>query len=145
MAWTQEQLDSWHSRFPPDAVYAGRLATIRAQGLRCRLWPETLQGGLCAVRLEPLPGWVRLATVDPESPFHVSLCFAQELDDDRRRDWAELTTTLAGRDVTLVVSWFGSGGTAYLDEGLCPLASLPVVQRLHQHGWYSKRGLHVSL
>ena len=50
----------------------------------------------------------------------------------------------SGRDAILHISWMGCGGAAFLDES-DELAQDWDISWLHSRGWYSDRGLHISL
>ena len=78
-----------------------------------------------------------------ETPWHITIDFSNRWN---RRDMQRLIERYSTfQEYTLVGQISGSGGSFQLDRHRCEIASDPLVQQLHDAGYYGNRGLHISL
>ena len=78
-----------------------------------------------------------------ETPWHITIDFSNS---GNRRDMQRLIAKYSTfKEYTLVGQISGSGGSFQLDRHRCEIASDPLVQQLHDAGYYGNRGLHISL
>ena len=138
MSWQDEDVP-WADRAPSDRVFKARRAWFLEHGMLAKVSPWRSHD-LLGLKIEPKS---TLLHVPPNrtTPWHVSVAFEPVEDDLRKaflRDWNPF------REVRLQFKSIGWNGVAELDPRTDPVASNPVVRRMHQASWYASRPLHIT-
>ncbi len=85
-------------------------------------------------------------TINPWVQWHVSLCFSSD-PAYTENDLAYIMEMFHGTDLILQIEWAHrpTGSMLRLDTRRDPIASDPIVQKLHALGSYRNRDIHVSM
>jgi len=91
-------------------------------------------------------GMMQFPTTKPpnsETPWHITIDFYNRWN---RRDMDRLIEKYSTwKEYTLVGQLSGSGGSFQMDRHRCEIASDPLVQQLHDAGYYGDRPIHMSI
>ena len=131
--------NEWH------ADWEDREEALIANGMPVHIKGASLEDDFLAIHVDIAEDILIRPHAARGFPLHLSIGF--------KSDWSEgyaeaavdsINSRWKGVDTVLKISWFGAGGTAFLaaDE---PLAQDYDVAWFYARGWYSDRGLHISL
>jgi hypothetical protein len=163
--WPNE-FDTWEQRRWPTFDYDWVWSHIKEEGVGVRcdvVWlttVETTKGSgdpesqLLAIKVTPLRGEFFPMRRPPHQwmPWHVSICYRTDKDEHgnliwTRDDLAHLLRKFDGTEqhLWLADSDWPTGSVLELNEEWDPIASDPIVQKLHSKGYYYKRKIHISM
>ena len=122
-----------------------RRDAILERGLPARILGAELEGEFLSVHLNIEEVYLIRPHNVRGFQLHITIGYKTDWADGFAESGADnINGRWRGREVVLKISWFGSGGTAFLAED-DDLAMDYDLAWLYARGWYSDRGLHVSL
>ena len=138
MSWQDEDVP-WAERSPPDRIFKARRSWFLDHGMLARVSPWQSHD-LLGLKIEPKVPFMR-EPPNRTTPWHVSIAF-EPVDEGLRRaferDWTPF------RDVRLRFKSINWNGVAELDPRTDPIATSPVIRRMHEGSWYARRPLHIT-
>ena len=115
------------------------------EGLPARIMGAIVRDDFFAVYVESDEAFLIRSHQERDFALHLTIGYASDWYEGMAEDAASrINERWQGRDVVLRIAWMGHGGAAFLaaDESL----ALDVdIEWFHRRGYYSERGLHISL
>ena len=118
---------------------------LRREGLPLRISGAQIVEGFFAVHVEAEEEFLLRPHTERGFDLHLTLGYESDYTEGQAACAVErINRRWQGRSYTAWIEWIGSGGAAFL-HAKDLLALDPDVAWFHSRGWYSDRGLHISL
>ena len=127
------------------ADWQERRDVLLRDGLPVRITGAEIRGDFFAVYVEASEQHLIRPHAVRSFDLHITLGFTNDWWAGTAEEAMErINARWRGRDVVLHVAWMGSGGAVFLHD-YDAVALDTDIAWLHRRGWYSDRGLHISL
>ena len=134
----------WRNRAPSDEAFEARRKWLLDHGMMAKLTPHISDGRwpLVMLLVEPIDAKLMHRPPTEGNDWHISLAFMPVQWKLLRAFWSEWRD---GKTVRLRFSAIGDNAVATLDPKEDPVASNPIVRKMHEaDADYGKRPLHVT-